>query len=246
MTQIDQMYAATAALSAAVGIAAPAWRTRRIAGVDAVAGDPPVPLSVWYVAGGDRPVAADPAGDGWPAELARQTVAGLTSPGDLVMDVDGDDAVRVAAVDQQCRYLPLPGPAQPRQPGGAAGTADLVALRWPRHPALPDNPPSTAVVDLLGACRTLLLVTGGYVAVALTPPPAGVPFIDPAAPLLAAAPAAGLGYLQHIVALDRPLAGDRLATDPQPPGPDAAAALGRHLRVHRDVVVLVLQAGRHG
>lgn len=229
--------------SATVDGAVPAWRSRRVAGVDAVPGDPLVPLSVWYVAGDDRPVAADAGVDGWPAGLARQTVAGLTSPGDLVVDVDGDDVVRVAAVEAHCRYLPLPARAadtQPRPPGAAA---DLVALRWPRPSIRHDGASPAAVVDLLRGCRTML-ATDGYVAVALTPPPVGVVFVDPAGPLLAAAPAAGLGYLQHIVAVDRSLAGDRLA-DPRPSCPGGPPA-GRSLRVHRDVVVLVLRAVRHG
>ncbi len=222
----------------------PAWRTRRVAGVDAVAGDPHVPLSVWYAPTAGRPVAADAPGDGWPAWLACQTLAGLVSPGDLVVDLDRDDALRVAAMNEQCRYLPVGDEAAPRHLGHIAGQARLVALRWPRHadPAADAPAEVHATVDLLRGCR-LLLAGDGYVAVALIPPPGDRPFADPAGPVLAAAPAAGLGYLQHLVWLDPPLVGDRVAVDPAPPPrpqPD-----GRHRRVHRDVVVLVLRVARH-
>jgi hypothetical protein len=240
----DRTHTATGAPAASATIT-PAWRSRRIAGVDTVPGDPPVPLSVWYIADDDdRPVAADPAVDGWPGELARQTVAGLTSPGDLIVDLDSDDAVRVAALDARCNYRPLVGGAHPHRSATATATADLVALRWPRPPARPNNPLPTTAVDLLGACRTLL-GTGGCIAVAMTPPPADLAFVDPAPGLLAAAPAAGLGYLQHIVNLDRALTGAWLTNDP-PPSHPRPAVFGRSARVHRDVIVLVLRAVRHG
>ena len=65
-----------------------------------------------------------------------------------------------------------------------------------------------------------------------TVPPAG-----DTATVIAGARAAGLTYLQHIVALHIPVTGDHLAPPPGPPDPAGPAAVCA--RVHTDLLVFV-------
>ena len=59
--------------------------------VDVVAGDPPVPITVWRTARTDT----DPAGT-LPARLAYRLVAAYSRPGDTVVDLTHDHALTAA------------------------------------------------------------------------------------------------------------------------------------------------------
>jgi hypothetical protein len=108
-------------------------------------------------------------------------------------------------------------------------------MRWPR----PDPVPATAVVDLFCACR-LALGRRGHAAVIVDPPP-GTPYLEFGHELVPAAARAGMGYLQHIIAVLAPIVGEALTA----PAPDSqeyqvAAANGIHVKIHLDMLIFVV------
>ena len=58
--------------------------------VDLVAGDPPVPITVWRTPAGDDQASIPP-------RLAQRLVAAYSRPGEVVIDLTDDDAVAGAA-----------------------------------------------------------------------------------------------------------------------------------------------------
>jgi len=64
---------------------------------DLVAGDPPVPISVWRTPTGDDQASI-------PVRLAQRLVATYSRPGEVVVDVTDDHALTVAAVDGGRRH----------------------------------------------------------------------------------------------------------------------------------------------
>jgi hypothetical protein len=267
--------------------------------VDLVAGDPPVPITVWRTArSGDDPTITIPA------RLAYRLVAAYSRPGEAVVDLTDDHALTVACQRGERRHHKawftdaaslIIGPATEPQDtpdnepdDGTVLATDLDAdpdgpeppdlAAWfgddLTDPALPPADPPAAVVPrdasvagvtslvvacwpldssgeaanrvrlawLLAACARLLRPGGCLVLVV------GTPLGRPATPedfrpLVAAASAAGLGYLQHIVAVAAETDGDRFtyfATDEELMS--LAAGSGRqwavaHLRVHADCFV---------
>ena len=115
-------------------------------------------------------------------------------------------------------------------------------LRWPPDPdTTPTDTASAAgaAVDLFATCRTLLS-PGGFTVVALLPPPPGPPYVEHAQVVIPAAHRAGLGYLQHIIAVTAPISGEPA---PRRTAPTHRATLraATHLRAHLDLLVFVLR-----
>lgn len=107
--------------------------------------------------------------------------------------------------------------------------ADLVIARHPHHG--PTGPAHAARV--LCAHAATLLRPGGVLAVVLDDPAPGRPWRDDSRAVLDAASDAGLGYLQHIVALRGEIRSSRLTRPRHPVRP--AGAL--HIRAHTDVLI---------
>jgi hypothetical protein len=142
---------------------------------DIVAGDPPVPITVWYV-----PAAR--AGETMSITLAERLVANFTHGRRLVLDVTRGEQLAAATRAARRRY------ARHTAQDLATGTdlAALVVTGWPQEDIEPEA--------FLGDCVARLMV-GGCVAVVLG---AGALTVNQV--LIAAARTAGLTYLQHIVA----------------------------------------------
>ncbi|MER7276650.1 hypothetical protein ABT369_19620 [Dactylosporangium sp. NPDC000244] len=96
--------------------------------IDLVAGDPPVPITVWRTArtGGDR-------GASMPARLARRLVAAYSRPADIVVDLTGDHILTTACTAGGRRHHPawftdvaslIVGPATTITANGGADAAD--------------------------------------------------------------------------------------------------------------------------
>jgi hypothetical protein len=267
--------------------------------VDLVAGDPPVPITVWRTArSGDDPTTTIPN------RLAYRLVAAYSRPGEAVVDLTDGRALTAACQRGQRRHHKawftdaaslIIGPATPplgTQPDDEIDTdlddqtgtdldgpepADLAAWFGDdlTDPALPPaDPPVTALPPdasvagvtsmvvacwpldssgdaanrvrlawLLAACAQLLRPGGCLVLVVGTP--VGRPATpEDFRPLVAAASAAGLGYLQHIVAVAADTDGDQFtyfATDEElhslAAGEDGQRWAVAHLRVHADCFV---------
>src|SRR5262249_3914337 len=150
------------------------------------------------VPGGVRPIvwrAASPRGV-LAQPLARLLLDDQTRRGDIVIDVDDDVLFAAAAAQTGRRHHTLGGDPRLAALGDAAGSADLVLLRWPRPQANPRW--------LLLACRTLLRAGSGVLVVAVTVPAAQrTPHLTA---LTGAAHAVGLRHVRHIaiVAPDTP------------------------------------------
>ncbi|MFY1673923.1 hypothetical protein ACN27G_28880 [Plantactinospora sp. WMMB334] len=267
--------------------------------VDLVAGDPPVPITVWRTARRDD----DPTIT-VPARLACRLVSAYSRPGETVVDLTDGHALAAACQRGQRRHhkawftdaaslmIGSATPPQGTEPDDETGTdldeASGTDLDGPEPPDLaawfgddltdsaipPDGPPVTAlppdasvagVTSLVVACWPLdasgdaanrvrlawllaacgqLLRPGGCLVLVV-----GTPIGRPATPedfrpLVAAASAAGLGYLQHIVAVGADADGDQFtyfATDEEllalTAGEDGQRWAVAHLRVHADCFV---------
>jgi hypothetical protein len=183
-----------------------------IPGVDTVAGDPAVPLSVWR------------GGGICTCRLARQILDSFTRPGHAVVDFRGDRCLRVVAGELRITVTTGTFPALVR---AATAPAWLAIVGWPRLR------PRVQLVELLRAVRRRL-APGGHAVVTL--PILGPGMLDAhvTGPLITAARAAGLGYLQDLVLLDPP--------GPGRPGDHPAPRPWRP--AHRRLPVLVAVAGR--
>ena len=242
---------------------APSARPAGAAAIDLVAGDPPVPITVWRTPSGDSQASV-------PLRLAERLVSAYSRPGEVVIDVTDDHALSDAAAQGGRRHHPgwftdastliigpptLPTPptrdehpvsppvrrrrrgevdppeitawfgddlTDPHLPptGTAPGAADtvhgatsLLVTCWPLHAAGARH--RTRLRWLLRGGVALLRPGGCLVLVVRVQADAhGSP--QDHGPLVDAARAAGLGYLQHIVAVRAAVDGDRFtyyATD---------------------------------
>lgn len=263
--------------------------------VDLVAGDPPVPITVWRTARtGDAPTTTIPA------RLAYRLVAAYSRPGEAVVDLTDGHALTAACQRGGRLHHPawftgavslLVGPATPpphTEPDDEIDTDLDADLDGPEPPDLaawfgddltdptipPSGPPVAALSPdasvagvtslvvacwpldssgdaanrvrlawLLTACAQLLRPGGCLVLVVGTP--VGTPATpEDFRPLVAAASAAGLGYLQHIVAVAADADGDQFiyfATDEEllalAAGEDGQRWAVAHVRVHADCFV---------
>jgi hypothetical protein len=166
-------------------------------------------------------------------------VATYSRPGRTVVDFDHDPPLRHAATAGGRTYLPL-ATSGDLADLDTTTPVDLITLRWPR-PAAANR---RAVADLFRACR-LVLGPQGHTAVIIQPPH-DLPYVEHTHDLVPAAHAAGMGYLQHIIAVLTPIAGDRIlpptarhTSQPRPRPSDP------HTRVHLDLLIFVVTAGRH-
>ena len=256
--------------------------------IDLVAGDPPVPITVWRTAGTDPE-----AGRSIGARLAYRLVAAYSRPGEAVVDLTDDHALTGACAAGRRRHHPawftaptnliigaatptdgthagppvdgdpqdvrawfgddltdpdLPAATAPTaaRDGASAHTAtSLVVATWPLDAA--DAANRVKLAWLLTACARLLRPGGCLVLVITTAAADSATAPEDLSPVVSAAAEAGLGYLQHIVAVaaDTTAEGDAfvyhvtdeeliaLATDNGGGQPWAAA----HLRVHADLLV---------
>jgi hypothetical protein len=142
---------------------------------DIVAGEPPVPITVWHV-----PAAR--AGETMSITLAERLVMNFTLGRRLVIDLTDGEQLSRAANAARRRYARH----QPDDPTAGDGRAALIVSGWPvTH---------VDATNLLAGCAARLMV-GGCVAAVL-----GAGELTVNQLLIAAARTAGLTYLQHIVA----------------------------------------------
>jgi hypothetical protein len=175
-------------------------------------------------------------------------VAGLlvgltTRPGDTIIDFDNDPTLAGAAGAHGVRHVPVT--RWPQEGGLAPGTASLITLRYPRTD--PTTGPAN-LQQLFAACARAQTPRGSTV-VAIVPPPDGPDYAAHAAQVIPAAEAAGLGYVEHIIAVTAPIPGQRftnLATPASRPVRRAARTSLGHGRYHLDLLVFVVRGGDRG
>jgi hypothetical protein len=233
--------------------------------LDAVTGQPPVPISVWRATGPDEPpTTPGELFTGLTPRVAAILLAIYTDPGDLVLDATADPAVEGAAGAGGRPYRNLDPDGSHGDAGldGLQGGAGLVLLRWPTPVAQPRPAPKAvqtggqsggqaryeqterqAGQGLLEECAHLLAPDGHTVAI-LAPPDGGF-YRDHARTAIAAATRAGLGYLQHVVVItgasadpDAGSGADSDAGSGADVSPDASTQMAT--RQHLDLLVLVL------
>ena len=249
--------------------------------IDLVAGDPPVPVTVWRTARTD----AD-TGRAIGARLAYRLVAAYSRPGDGVIDLTTDHALTSACATGGRRHHagwftdassliigpptrtdpavrsdngdltdtgtwfgddltdadlpPSSNPAVPVPDGASLAEAtSLVVACWPLDTADVTN--RIRLAWLLTACARLLRPGGCLILVVTAPVSRAAP--QDFTPVVQAAAAIELGYLQHIVAVTADTCGDAfvyhvtdeellaLATQAEQPWTVA------HLQVHADLLV---------
>ncbi|MET7808568.1 hypothetical protein [Micromonospora chersina] len=157
-----------------------------------------MPITVW-------PVPAPQPGETMSNAMGLRLVHNLTHPSDLIIDLAEGPQLACAIIAAHRRsHLQAA-----RQGGWGREAATLIVTGWPVDD-------TASPVAFFGRCHASL-VPGGCVAVLL-------PHGDVVLPVdvIVAARRAGLAYLQHIVAADRP---------PRP-GPHA------QLDIHTDVLIL--------
>ncbi|WP_432990999.1 hypothetical protein [Dactylosporangium sp. CA-233914] len=201
-----------------------------------------MPIAVWRVADVDIRWSHRRA-DALSPRLAALVVGVHTRPGDTIVSVGHDLALAGAAGAGGRGYRSVAHPNQLAGLDQAAGTVALIVLPWP-----PANQPRgmrrESLIAIFGACRRLMS-PGGCTIVALAGLPPDQTFVEHSSALIPAAHQAGLGWLQHIVAITAPIVGQRITwrTAPADPAMLRAAA---HLKVHLDLFVFVARGGRRG
>lgn len=110
--------------------------------------------------------------------------------------------------------------------------------------------PATApgeLAEVFAACARLQTTRGSTV-VAIAPPAVGPDYAAHAADVISAAESAGLGYVEHVIAVTAPIPGERFTNLATPTDRTvlraARAALG-YGRFHLDLLIFVLAGGRH-
>jgi SAM-dependent methyltransferase len=265
--------------------------------IDTVAGDPPVPITVWRTA---RTTTDSRSTIG--ARLAYRLVSAYSRPGEAVVDLTDGHALTTACRTGSRRHHPgwftdvaslIIGPATPTGTDGDTvngthadtdddveatdlrawfgddltdphlspdsdpaeppadgaslqGTTSLVVAMWPLQASDAEN--RVRLAWLLTACARLLRPGGCLVLVVANP--SGAPARpEDFSPISEAAATVGLGYLQHIAAVDADAGAEAFVyhvTDEELLG--LAADSGQqwavaHLRVHADLLVFSQLAG---
>ena len=182
--------------------------------IDVVPGTPPVPITVWRTP-------SDEPGPHLGPRLAARLLAAYTRGGDTIYDTTGDPVLRQSATSTGRHYQAGGRSRSKVQPVALAVTA------WP----IGDDRDLDPVVVYGGLRRRLR--PGGVLAVILATDETNQP--ADAAGLVDVAAAAGLSYLQYIVAVRATAAGDQLT----PPHGAAVSAPGAaaHIKVHRDLMI---------
>jgi hypothetical protein len=171
-----------------------------------VSGDPPVPITVW-------PVPAANTGETMSNAMGVRLVHNLTHPTELIIDLTaGPQLARAIIAAGRRSHL-----QETRPFGWGWQEAALIVTGWPADD-------SATPAEFFGRCRSSL-VPGACVAVLL-------PHGDVILPVdvIIAAKQAGLAYLQHIVAADRPpRRGQQIQLD-----------------IHTDVLILTRSTSENG
>jgi hypothetical protein len=221
--------------------------------LDVVDGDPPVPIDVWRVTDLDTPHGYDLA-DGLTPHMAVLLVGCYTHPGDTIVSLGFDPALAGAAGGSARTYLPIDDPADLADVDRVAGTVRLVVLLWP--PTHRTGTPATTgsgnaasrdeLIDLFRACK---VITGrdGCTIVALAATPTDTTatdgYTEHAGLLIPAARHAGLGWLQHILAITAPINGDRITWQATPTD-RATLRAANHITIHIDLLVFKTRPSR--
>ncbi|WP_428962213.1 hypothetical protein [Micromonospora fluostatini] len=269
--------------------------TLHIPAIDLIAGDPPVPITVWRTArhGDDQSTTIS-------HRLAYRLTAAYSRTGETVIDLtdthvlqaacrrggrlhhpawftdaptlvvgpptpqhltphtdDTSDSGQVEADDVPTWFGddltdpdPIPGdtpPATVDDGADAQGQANLVVATWPLDDRS-DAGNRVRLAWLLAAC-TGLLRPGGCLVLVVAVPAGTATTPEDFTPVVEAAATAGLGYLQHIVAVAADTDGDRFtyhATDEEllsltrTTGPQEFLL---HLKVHADLLVFTHKQG---
>jgi hypothetical protein len=214
--------------------------------IDVVPGDPPVPIAVWRVADVDARFGHQHA-DALTPRLAALLVGMHSRPGDTIVSIGHDPALAGAAGAGARRYHRVAHPDDLAGLDQSAGTVALIVLPWP-----PSDRPAEmggmlsrdSLVAMFGACRRLMSPSGCTI-VALAGLPPQQTFVEHSSALIPAAQQAGLGWLQHIVAITAPIVGQHITWRVVPADP-AMLRAAAHLKVHLDLFVFVRRGGRHG
>jgi hypothetical protein len=183
--------------------------------IDVVPGIPPVPITVWRTP-------SDEPGPHLGPRLATRLLSAYTSTGEAIYDTTGDPVLRQVATSTG-RHHHTSGSGRSR---AEVTPVALAVTAWPV-----DHSDLDPVVVYGGLRRRLR--PGGILAVVLGTDDRHLP--ADTAGLVEVATAAGLSYLQHIVAVRAAVAGDHF-TPPEAaavPTPSGAA----HLKVHRDLMI---------
>ncbi|WP_018352009.1 hypothetical protein [Longispora albida] len=240
---------------------------------DLVPGVPPVPLTVWRT----PRTSTDPAGAVIPAHLATRLIEAYSAPGDQVIDLTDGTVLALPAVtggrahhaawftDTTYPYI-SPRATVMAEPGAepdpddvafaqssviGTGNAALIVATWP----LSADPVEAELrrAWLLATASKLLRPGGCLVLIAATAPGA-VPVPEDFTPVVTAASAVSLGYLQHIAAVSAAVVGDEFvyltdettATPPPPDtGPNSTGFAPVHASVHADLFTFVRVGGEH-
>ena len=200
-----------------------------------------IPVTLWRVAAIDY-TNGQTWDDGLSPRVAGLLIGLTTRPGQTIIDFDNDPTLAGVAGAHGVRHLPITRAAQLRRL--PARTASLITLRYPRpgHATRPDR-----TEQLFAACARLQTRRGSTV-VAIVPPAAGPDYASHAAEVIPAAQAAGLGYVQHVIAVTAPIPGERftnLATPASRPVLRAARTGLGYGRYHLDLLIFVVAGGDH-
>ena len=271
--------------------------TSPVPSIDLVAGDPPVPITVWRTARSDQDTSRSV-----PARLAYRMVAAYSHPGEAVIDLtDGHALTHVAVAGGRVHHkawfsdvatLTVGPPTPSTEAGPSAGDdpvgdsdadetddavaiaawfgddltepdsqaapdaalngdarvgAALVVANWPLDPN--DTTNHVRLAWLLAACRTMLR-SGGCLVLVVSVPAGMAATPQDFTPVVDAASRAGLGYLQHIVAVAADTDGDTFtyhATDEELLALQHARTQQWfvHITVHADLLVFTPAGGEH-
>ncbi len=271
--------------------------TSPVPSIDLVAGDPPVPITVWRTARSDQD-----ASRSVPARLAYRMVAAYSHPGEAVIDLtEGHALTDVAVAGGRVHHkawfsdvatLTVGPPTRSTEAGSPAdgnpvGDSDadetddavaiaawfgddltesdleaapdaalhedarvgaaLVVANWPLDPS--DTTNHVRLSWLLAACRRMLR-SGGCLVLVVWVPAGMAATPQDFTPVVDAASRAGLGYLQHIVAVAADTDGDTFtyhATDEELLALQHARAQQWfvHITVHADLLVFTPAGGKH-
>jgi len=184
--------------------------------------------------GADQPTRHQGA-NGFTPRLAALFVGAYTRAGDTILGLSCDPTIEGAAGAGARRYLLVNDRTDLNDIGRPRGSVGLIVLRWPTHT---DRLTHAMAIDLFTVCRSLL-TRDGHTVVVLALPPGGGPYIEHAQVLISAARQARLHYLQHIVAVTAPIAGEHRTIQAAP----GNAAI--RLTAHMDLLVFELRGDQH-
>ncbi len=203
-------------------------------------GDRRIPVTLWRVAAIDY--VGGQTWDGLSPRVAGLLVGLTTRPGQTIIDFDNDPTLAGVAGAHGVRHIPITRPDQLRRL--PAGTASLITLHYPR----PGHATRAGGLEQLFAACARLQTRRGSTVVAIVPPADGPDYATHASDVIPAAEAAGLGYVQHVIAVTAPIGGERfsnLATPASRPVLRAARAGLGYGRFHLDLLIFVVCGRDH-